>query len=168
MKRIGAGSARPRRLDDDPAKPPDLAGIASLDQAAQGSRQVFADGAAQATAGQFEHAALDKVDEVMVDRDLADLVDDDRGVGEARERPVLGATSVVLPLPRNPVSRVVGRVSGVRHAINHSMTVNPARIVSRGRQGGKSRRQSASARRLPRPLHSLVCVSSMPAIRRAA
>ena len=49
-------------FDDDPAKPPDLAGITPLYEAPQGPRQVLAYGAAQATARQFEHIAFDKVD----------------------------------------------------------------------------------------------------------
>ena len=71
-------------FDRDPAKPPDLAGSAPFEEAAQSARQVFADGAAQTAARQFEHAALDKVDEVMIDCDLADLIDDDSGIGERR------------------------------------------------------------------------------------
>jgi hypothetical protein len=50
------------RLDDDAAKPPDLSGITPLDETAQGPRQILAHGAAQATARQLEHIALDKVD----------------------------------------------------------------------------------------------------------
>jgi hypothetical protein len=72
----------PGRLDDDPEKPPDLAGIAPLDQAAEGPRQVFPHGAAETAARQFEHIPFDKVDKVMIDRDLADLVDDHRSVSE--------------------------------------------------------------------------------------
>ena len=82
VKRIGAGSASPVVSIDDPAKPPDFAGLAPLEKAAQGAREILAHGAAQAPAGQFQHTALDKIDEVVVDRDLADLVDDDGGVGE--------------------------------------------------------------------------------------
>ena len=48
------------------------------------SRQILAHRAAQAAARQFEHLALDEIDEVVVDRDLADLVDDDGGVGKRR------------------------------------------------------------------------------------
>ena len=65
------------RLDDNPAKLADLAGVAPLDQAAQSARQVLAYRAAQAAAGQLEHVTFDKVDQMMIDRDLADLVDDD-------------------------------------------------------------------------------------------
>ena len=72
----------PGRLDHDPAKPPNFAGIAPLEQAAQGSRQILAHGAAQTTPRQLDHTALNKVDEVMIDRNLADFVDDDGGIGE--------------------------------------------------------------------------------------
>ena len=89
--RVGAEGEQDRRrvgkaggFDHDPAKPLDLAGLAPLEQAAQRASQVFADGAAQAAAWQFKDAALDKVDEVMIDRDLADFVDDDGRVGEGR------------------------------------------------------------------------------------
>ena len=158
-RRVGKTSG----LDDDPAKPSDLAGIASFNQAAQGSRQVFADGAAQATPGQLEYAALDEVDEVMIDRDLADLVDDNGGVGQfwRDQRPAQQGCLAAAEKARQQGCRQGLRF---RHAINHSMTVTPVRIVSRGRRGGKSRHQ-IRAPRLPRPLHSLVCVSSMPAIR---
>ena len=71
-------------FDDDPAKPADLAAVAPLDQAAQGLRQILAHRAAQAAARQFEDAAFDKIDKVVVDRDFADLVDDDRGIGKGR------------------------------------------------------------------------------------
>ena len=109
-----------RRLDDDPAETPDLAGIAAIKKAAQRLRQVFADGAAQTTARQLDHAALDEIDEVMIDRDLADLVDDDGGVGEfgrdqrsAQQRRLAAAEKAGQQ----------GRRQDLRfgHAINHSM-----------------------------------------------
>ena len=57
------------------------------------SREILAHRAAQAAARQFEHLALDEIDEVMVDRDLADLVDDDGGVGKRRDRAARGAAA---------------------------------------------------------------------------
>ena len=78
------GIGEPAGFDDDAAKPADLARIASLDEAAQGLRQILAHRAAQAPARQFQHLAFDEIDEVMVDRDLADLVDDDGGIGKGR------------------------------------------------------------------------------------
>ena len=72
----------PGGFDHDPAKPPDFAGIAALEEAAQGAREVLAHRAAQASPRQFQHTALDEIDEVMVDRDLAELVDDDSRIGE--------------------------------------------------------------------------------------
>ncbi len=89
--RVGAQSIENRRrigetggFDYDPAKPSDLARLAPVEQAAQGSREILANGAAQAPARQLDDAAFDEIDEVMVDRDLADLVDDHGGVGERR------------------------------------------------------------------------------------
>ena len=90
---------------------------------------------------QFEHIAIDKVDQVMIDRDLADLVDDDRGVGELR-RDQCPAQQRRFAAPEK--ARQQGRRQGLRfrHFINHSMTVNPPRIVSCGCRGGKFRRQN--------------------------
>src|SRR3984893_1911106 len=79
--------------------------------------------------------------------------------------------SVVFPLPRKPVSKVVGRVSGSGTLFTTRQAAIPLRIVSRGGRGGKLCRQTrvitAQARgpRLRRRLHSLACLSSMPAIR---
>jgi len=88
--RVGAECEQDRRrvgeagrLDHDPAKPLDLAGVAPVEEAAQGASQVLSDGAAKAPAGQFEHAALDKVEKIVVDSDLTDFVDDDGGVGKS-------------------------------------------------------------------------------------
>ncbi len=87
--RIGAqceedrsGVGKPGGFDHDPPKPPDFAGIAALEEAAQGARKVLAHRTAQASPRQFQHTTLDEIDEVMVDRDLAELVDDDSRIGE--------------------------------------------------------------------------------------
>ena len=89
--RVGAQSVENRRricetggFDYDPAEPSDLARLAPIEQAAQGSGQILTDGAAQAPARQLDDAAFDEIDKVMVDRDLADLVDDHGRVGERR------------------------------------------------------------------------------------
>ena len=89
--RIGAERVEDRRrvgeaagLDDDAAERPHRAGIAPLDEVAEGARHILAHRAAQAPAGQLQHRTLDEIHEVMVDRHRADLVDDDRGVGEVR------------------------------------------------------------------------------------
>ena len=160
----------PGGFDDDAAKSPDLAGIAPLDQAAQSPRQVFAHGAAQTTPRQFEDIALDKVDEVMIDRDLADLVDDDGGVGEFRrdERPAQERRFAAAQKARQQ-----GRRQGLRfgHSINHSISANPPQIVSRGWRGGKFRRQNLAitalkpVQSLANRLHYFACASSMPAIK---
>ena len=94
--------------------------LASLEEAAQCAREVFAYRAAQATPGQLEHIALDKVDEMMIDRDLADLVDDDGCVGEcgrdqsaAQERRFAAAEKAGQNCYRDSVQH--GCVSRSRH-----------------------------------------------------
>ena len=82
MNRIGAGVGKAAGFDDDPPKRSDLAGLAPVEQRAQGASKILADGAAKATARQFEHTPFDEIDQVVVDRNLADLVDHDGGVGE--------------------------------------------------------------------------------------
>ena len=91
--RIGAQGVEDRRrvgeaggFDDDAAKGADVAVRTPVEQAAQGAGEILANRAAQAPAGQLDDAALYEVDEMMVDRDFADLVDDDGGVGERRRR----------------------------------------------------------------------------------
>ena len=98
--RVGAEREQDRRrvgeaagLDDDAAKPPDLAGVAPVDQAAQACAR---DPRAPRSTGSrpaVRAPALDEIDEVMVDRDLADLVDDDGGVGERRRDAARGAAA---------------------------------------------------------------------------
>ena len=73
---------KPRGFDHDPTKPPDFARVAALEEVAQRAREVLAHCAAQASPRQFQHAALDEIDEVMVDRDLTEFVDDDSRIGE--------------------------------------------------------------------------------------
>ena len=93
VNRIGAGIGEAAGLDDDAAEAADLAGVAPLDQAAQRLGQILAHRAAQAAAGQLQHLAFDEIDEVVVDRDLADLVDDDGGVGKRRVASGRGAAA---------------------------------------------------------------------------
>ena len=134
--RIGAEREQDRRrvgktgrLDDNAAKPPDLPGITPLEKAAQGPRQVLAHGAAQTTSRQFEHIALDEVDQVMIDRDLADLVDDDGGVGELGrgQRPAQQRRFATAEKARQQGCRQ-GLWFG--HSINYSIPVNLRWIVS--------------------------------------
>jgi hypothetical protein len=80
----GSRVGEPAGFDDDPAEPSDLARVTPLDEAAQGLRQILAHRAAQAPARQLQHAAFDKIHQIVVDRDFADLVNDDGGVGEFR------------------------------------------------------------------------------------
>ena len=89
QRRIGAqceedrrGVGEPGGFDDYPAKLPDLAGVAAVQEATQRAREVLPHRTAQASPRQLQHTALDEIDEVMVDRDLAELVDDDRRIGE--------------------------------------------------------------------------------------
>ena len=84
VNRIGPGSARPlvstTRRPNRRISPASRRSI----RLAQRLGQILAHGAAQAAARQFQDLAFDEIDEVMVDRDLADLVDHDRGVGKCR------------------------------------------------------------------------------------
>ena len=78
-RRVG----KPGRLNHDTAKPLDLAGMAPLEEGAQGARQVLAYSTAETPARQFEHATFDKVDEVVIDRDFTDFVNDYSCVGKS-------------------------------------------------------------------------------------
>src|SRR5581483_8826871 len=53
-RRVGEAAG----LDDDAAERPHRAGVAPVDEVAQGAREVLAHRAAEAAAGQFEHVAL--------------------------------------------------------------------------------------------------------------
>ena len=106
------------------------------------SRQILAHRAAQAAAGQFEHLPFDEIDEVMVDRDLADLVDDDGGVGKRRVRSGRGAaaSSCRCRETRSAASTGMDRPAPARSSIRDRRRVCMRRgIVSRGDAGGKSR-----------------------------
>jgi hypothetical protein len=72
----------PRGFDRNPVKSSDFPGIAALEKVAQGAREILAHRTAQASPRQFQHTSLDEIDEVMVDRDLAEFVDDDSRIGE--------------------------------------------------------------------------------------
>ncbi len=69
-------------FDNYSLEAPYFACSAPLEQAAQGTRKILADRTAQTAAGQFENASFDKVDEVVIDRDLAELIDDDSRIGQ--------------------------------------------------------------------------------------
>ncbi len=93
VNRIGPGSARPlvsttmrpkRRISPASRRSIRLRSV---------SRQILAHRAAQAAAGQLQDLAFDEIDEVVVDRDLADLVDDDGGVGKRRVGQARGAAA---------------------------------------------------------------------------
>ena len=75
--------------------------------------QIAAHGAAQAARLQQHHVVADIFDQQMVERDVAELVDDDGGVGSAGSFS-RRLSSVVLPAPRKPVSTVKAIGSGGR------------------------------------------------------
>ena len=131
--RVGAERVEDRRrvgepggFDDDAAEPPDFAGFTPVEEAAQGAREILTHGAAEAPAGQFENIALDKIDEVMVDRDLADLVDDDGGVGERRGGEGAAQQRRFAAAEKTRQQR---RRQGLRfgHFVNHLLRAKPAR-----------------------------------------
>jgi len=79
----GAGSARP--VVSSTARRKLMASIVEVaQQVFQGADEVAAQRAAQAAALQHHHIVVDRFDEQMVKPDLAELVDDDDGVGERR------------------------------------------------------------------------------------
>ena len=87
--RVGAESKKDRRrigetarLDRDAAERPKPPGVTPLDQVAQALRKILPHHAAEAATRQLEDAALDKIHEKVVDRDRADLVDNDRRIGK--------------------------------------------------------------------------------------
>ena len=71
-------------------QPCDAAGLQPVDQIGQRVDQFAAHRAAQAAVGQLDDAVGRLLDQQMVDRHVAELVDDDGGVGERRilEQPV--------------------------------------------------------------------------------
>ena len=79
-RRIGEAGG----LDDDAGKPGDAAGLQPVDQIGQRVDQFAAHRAAEAAVGKLDDAVGGLLDQQMVDRHLAELVDDDRGVDERR------------------------------------------------------------------------------------
>ena len=73
-RRVG----QPGRLDHDPAERRELAARAAGEQVAQLVLEVAAQRAADAAAAEDDRALVDLAHEVMVDRDLAELVDEHR------------------------------------------------------------------------------------------
>ena len=70
------------RLHDHPAKRRNLTPGRPVLQVANGEFQVRADGAADAAALHQQHALLDLLEEQVIEADLPEFVDDDRGVRE--------------------------------------------------------------------------------------
>ena len=86
--------------------------------------------AADAAVAELDHAAFGGDDQVVVDADLAQLVHQNRGLTPARfDR--MWLTSVVLPLPKKPVTSVTGTLSARRGAVK----------VAELSRGGRRRRR---------------------------
>ena len=79
-RRIGQSTG----LDDDAIERGAAALVAPPQQVMQGLRQVGADLAAEAAGRQFDEAVFARFDELMVEPDLAKLIDDDGGAREFR------------------------------------------------------------------------------------
>src|SRR5262249_57066320 len=79
---VGRRVGRPARFDHDASDRRALARIPPLQHVLQGLRQVGADFAAQAAGLEFNEAVLARFHELVVEADLAELVDND---GRARK-----------------------------------------------------------------------------------
>ena len=79
-KRIGQA----RALDDQPAEARHLPTLALAMQVLDRRRQLAADGAAQAARLQQHHGVVDALQQMMIEPDLAELVDQHGGVGQRR------------------------------------------------------------------------------------
>ena len=72
------------RFDDDPFQRGDAACLQPVDQIGECVDEIAAHGAAEAAVGKLNDAIGRALDQQMVDRDVAELVDDDRRVGQRR------------------------------------------------------------------------------------
>ena len=79
-RRIG----EPRGLDHHPAERVDAAVVAAAQEIFERRDQVAAHGAAQAAGAEQDHPLIDRLDQQVVEPDLAELVDDHHRVGERR------------------------------------------------------------------------------------
>ena len=79
-RRVG----QPGRLDDDALERLHAAVVAPAQQVLQGRDQVAAHGAAEAARREQDHALVGRLDEEVIETDLAELVDDDDGALEGR------------------------------------------------------------------------------------
>ena len=75
-----------RRLDDDAPERRDLGAFAPAEEVAQLVGQVAAQRAADAAVAEHDGALVDPPQQVVVDRDLAELVDDHRRLAHVRVR----------------------------------------------------------------------------------
>jgi hypothetical protein len=131
---MGAGSAEAGGLDHHALERRHLALGALEEQLAHGAHQVAAHRAAQAARVQRHHAlVVGLLDQQVVEPDLAELVDDHRGVGKLGRRSSL-FSSVVLPLPKKPVSTVTGmRCSAGGLVFAHRLTPSSGRLTRSAR-----------------------------------
>ena len=77
-------------FDHDTGKPGDTTGLQPVDEVGQCVDEIATHGAAEAAVGKLDDAVRGLLDQQVVDRHLAELVDDDRRVGQRRilEQPV--------------------------------------------------------------------------------
>ena len=86
----GAGSASPVVSMTTRLQPGDPAGLQALDQIGKRVDKIAAHRAAQAAVGELDDAVGGLLDQQMVDRHVAELVDDDGRVGERRDPSAAG------------------------------------------------------------------------------
>ena len=79
-RRVG----QPRGLDHDPSERVDSAVVAAAQQIFERRDQVAAHGAAQASRTEQDHPLVHRLDQQVVETDLAELVDDHHRVGQRR------------------------------------------------------------------------------------
>ena len=82
--RIGRGIGEPGGLDDHAPERGDTPVVAPAQQILKGCDEVAAHRAAQAPGREQDHAVVGRLDEQVVEPDLAELVDDHDRVGERR------------------------------------------------------------------------------------
>ena len=80
----GGGVGQSRRFDHDAVEGLDLAAATPRQQVVDGVDQITANGAAQAAGGQFDDVLVSALDQQVVDTDIAELIDDDGGIGKER------------------------------------------------------------------------------------
>ena len=97
-ERVGQAGA----LDDQPPEARHLPALALRMQVPDRRRQLAADGAAQAARLQQHHGVVDALQQMMVEPDLAEFVDQHRGIGERRIGRAGAAAAWSCPSPGSP------------------------------------------------------------------